>query len=164
MPYDPQPGDIGCTQIRGEAGHVIELLEWANGDGFTTAEHCLMAFGGGRAGEAQPGGAREFDLDEYVPASIIWVPCPDEYRTAVVAAARAMLGTPYSYLDYGALAAHRLHIPAPGLRAYIGSTHHMICSQWVDEAARRGGWQLFNDGRWAGYVTPSEIARLAPAR
>jgi hypothetical protein len=36
----------------------------------------------------------------------------------------------------------------------------MICSQLADCAAFRGGWHLFDDGRWPGDVVPANIARL----
>jgi hypothetical protein len=113
--------------------------------------------------EAQPGGARLAELSEYDGRDVLWLHCPPEYQAAVAEAASGLVGTPYSALDYLALATHRLHIPASGLRAYIGSTGHMICSQLVDEAARRGGWHLFDDGRWPGYVTPGALTRLALA-
>jgi hypothetical protein len=60
-------------------------------------------------------------------------------------------------LDYLALVAHRLHIPAPGLRQFIADTGHMICSQLVDEVYRRAGLIMFGDGRWPGYVTPGGL-------
>jgi hypothetical protein len=40
------------------------------------------------------------------------------------------------------------------------STKHMICSQLADETALRGGWHLFDDGRWPGYVPPCDLYRL----
>lgn len=159
----PRPGDIGCTQIRGTAGRLIRAGEWLNGDGYGDFEHCFVYLGGSELIEAEPGGARIAHLSEYDQRTIRWVRCPDPYRTQVAAAARALEGTPYSFLDYWAIAAHRLHIPVPGLRAYIGAEGHLICSQLADLAARRGGWILFNDNRWAGYVTPSEIAALGLA-
>jgi hypothetical protein len=69
----------------------------------------------------------------------------------------------YSYLDYVALAFHSLHIPFPGLKNYIASTRHMTCSQLVDQAEKDAGVQLFKDGRWPGYVMPSDLGRLLGA-
>jgi hypothetical protein len=91
----------------------------------------------------------------------MWLRCPDRSAAEVATAYRGLVDVPYSFLDYGALALHRLHIPAPGLRAYIQDSGHAICSQLVDEGARRGGWQLFDDQRWEGYVTPGALRRLA---
>ncbi len=65
----------------------------------------------------------------------------------------------YSFLDYLALAAHRYRLPVPGLRTYIKSTGHLICSQLVDACYQAAGVQLFDDHRWNGYVTPSDLAR-----
>lgn len=136
----PAPGDIGCVQMLGDAGQLIRLGEWLNGDGFGDIEHCFMYLGDGLIIEAEPGGARITGLDEYDARFIRWVRCLEDKRIAVAEAARSLQGTPYSFLDYAAIAAHRAHIPAPGLRAHIGATGHLICSQLVDLAARRGGW------------------------
>ncbi len=162
--YMPQPGDIGLVRIRGLEGRAIRAAQWANGDGYKDTEHAFGLKDAKTLVEAEPGGARLSALGEYDPASIVWLRCPDEHREAVAAAYLGLLHTPYSFLDYDALAAHRLHIPAPGLRAYIQDTGHMICSQLVDEGARRGGWQLFDDRRWPGYVTPGALRKLAAAK
>jgi hypothetical protein len=69
-------------------------------------------------------------------------------------------GVPYSYLDYEALALHTLRMPAPGLRQFIANSHHMICSQLVDQALQDGGVHLFTDGRWPGYVKPSDLGKV----
>lgn len=160
---EPQPGDIGCTQITGNVGLLIRLGQWLNGDGFANYEHCFVYIGNGQIVEAEPGGARLADLAEYDQRTIVWLRCPAEHRDAVADAARALEGKPYSFLDYLALAAHRLHLPIPGLRHYIDSTGHLICSQLADRAAELGGWHLFTDSRWPGYVTPADIAALALA-
>jgi hypothetical protein len=75
-------------------------------------------------------------------------------------AALGYVGVGYSFLDYSAIAAHALHIPAPGLRHYIETTRHMICSQLVDRCGQDAGVQLFDDKRWNGYVTPLDLALL----
>jgi hypothetical protein len=157
----PQPGDIGCTQINGNVGLLIRIGQWLNGDGFANYEHAFVYVGGGQIIEAEPGGARETDLDEYDERTIIWLRCPDQYRQAVAESAQALTGKPYSALDYLALAAHRFHLPIPGLRHYIDSTGHLICSQLADRAAELGGWVLFADKRWPGFVTPADLATLA---
>lgn len=162
--YMPQPGDIGLVRVHGTEGRLIRFGQWLNGDGYADIEHAFVHLGAGELLEAEPGGARISALGEYEPAAIVWLRCPAQYGTAVAAAARGMVGTPYSFADYGALAAHRLHIPAPGLRRYISDTGHLICSQLADEAARRGGWALYDDGHWPGYVTPGALRKLAAAK
>lgn len=81
-------------------------------------------------------------------------------RERVISASLSLTGTPYSFLDYAALSAHRLHIPAPHLKKYIADTGHLICSQLCDEVYYRAGIHLFVDGRWPGYVTPADLAEL----
>lgn len=166
MTYVPQPGDIGLTQISRWGGRAIRLGQWLNGDGYADYEHAFVVVAeAGTASsdpvivEAMPGGAQMVS-NWHDPARTHWLICPDEYREAVAAAARGFTGVPYSWADYASLALHRLHVPAPHLRAYIRTSKHMICSQLADRAAMLGGWKLFDDGRWEGDVTPGDLNRL----
>jgi cell wall-associated NlpC family hydrolase len=160
MSYEPQPGYIGLTQIRGGVGKAIRFGQLLNGGSFSDYEHAFVYTGSGLIVEAEPGGAREvpiwYDLER-----VLWLRCPEQYQAGVVAAARTLVGTPYSFLDYGAIAAHRLHIPAPHLETFIRESEHLICSQLCDRAAMLGGWHLFDDNRWEGYVTPDDLRELA---
>lgn len=160
----PSPGYVGLVRIRGAVGGAIRVGQWLNGDGYADVEHAFIYVGDGQIVEAEPGGARLAALSEYAGSPLVWLRCPAPCQARVAAAARGLLGTPYSFADYAALATHRLHIPAPGLRRYIADTGHLICSQLADEAARRGGWQLYDDGRWPGYVTPGALRELAAAQ
>lgn len=159
--YVPHPGDIGLVRIPGAGGFLIRIGQWLNGDGYADYEHAFVCVGGGELVEAEPGGARIRPLSQYDGLPVVWLRCPDQFRERVTAAGRASRGIPYSWLDYFALAAHRLHIPAPGLRAYIQSKRHAMCSQLADQIAGQGGWHLYADGRWAGYVSPGALRRLA---
>ena len=160
MTYTPQPGDIGLTQISGRVGAGIRFGQWLNGEGFADYEHAFVYLGGGGIAEAEPGGAVQSSVDRYDPSRIAWLRCPPASRLPVALAATRYLGVGYSFLDYAAVAAHRVHLPVPGLRRYVESTGHMICSQFCDRAAMDGGWHLFDDGRWPGYVTPASLWRL----
>ena len=131
--------------------------QWLNGDGWADYEHAFVFVGNGQIVEAEPGGARIAELTEYSDRTIAWLHCPPECRQAVAAAARSLEGTPYSFVDYLAIGAHRLHLPIPWLRRYVASSKHLICSQLADRAAQMGGWHLFSDGRWDGYVDPAAI-------
>jgi hypothetical protein len=160
MVYDPQPGDIGVVRIKGDVGTLIRLGQWLNGDGWTDYEHAFVYVGKGQIVEAEPGGARITELTEYADRDIAWLRCPAEHRDAVAAAARSLEGTPYSFADYFAIAAHRLHLPIPGLRHYVASSGHLICSALADRAAQLGDWNLFSDGRWNGFVDPADLWTL----
>lgn len=159
---EPLLGSIGLVKIRGPWGLVIRILQWLNGDGFADIEHAMVYVGDGQAVGAFPGGARTDTLASYIDSGyeIEWIVCPPEYGEAVARWAKSFRGIRYSFLDYGALALHRFHIPAPGLKSYIRSSGHMICSQLADRAANLGGWHLFTDGRWDGYVTPGALRKL----
>jgi hypothetical protein len=169
---EPPLGSIGLTGIRGDAGRLIRLGQWLNritwkfwtwGKAWKRAryEHAFTYVGDGTIVEAEPGGARLASLTEYDAGTVLWLDCPAEFGQAVADAARSLIGTPYSFVDYLAITAHRLRIPAPGLRRYIESSRHAICSQLSDLAAGRGGWRIFNDGRWCGFVAPNDLAELA---
>lgn len=158
MSVDPGFGDIGCTTIKGDVGWLIRLGQWLNGDGYRNIEHCFVHVGNSQIVEAEPGGARLAPLTEYDAREIVWVRCPEAHRQAVAAAARNLIGTPYSALDYVAIAAHRFHIP--GLKRVALSTASMICSTLAVVAARRGGWPLLTPTP-AGYIVPDMLAALA---
>lgn len=165
---DPQPGDFGLTTITGYAGVGIDIGERLCGSGAGSQyQHAFLYLGDGQLGEAEPGGFRIADVSEYADRTVRWssglVPLTDGQRQLIVAAAKSLVGTPYSWLDYWAIAAHRLHVPAPGLKAYIASTKHQICSVAVDECYQRGGVSLFA-GVWPGYVLPSMLGDLLDAR
>jgi hypothetical protein len=158
----PQPGDIGLTNITGPVGWAIRAAQWLNGDGYTPYEHAFVVLPAGLLVEAQPGGAVIRPLTAYDARHVAYVspPLTDGQRTLIAETAAGLRGTPYSFLDYLALAAHRLHLPIPGLRRYVAASGHMICSQLCDEAYRRAGVHLFADGRWPGYVTPADLYAL----
>lgn len=156
----PQPGDIGLTQIHGSVGRWIRFGEWLNGDGFGEYTHAFLVLANGELLEADPGGARIRPLHEHAAARTVYVApagLSDAQRQAICSAGRRYVGVKYSFADYLAIAAHRIHLPFPGLRAYVASTHDMICSQLVDQAYQDAGVHLFNDGRWPGYVTPMAL-------
>lgn len=158
----PEPGDIGLTSIVGPVGWGIRLGQYLNGSGFGVYEHAFIVLDDGTLLEAEPGGARIAGLDEYAGRHIEYV-SPEltaEQRALICQKARAMVGIKYSFLDYAAIAAHRFQLPIPGLRRYIASTGHQICSQLADQAYQDAGVQLFNDGRWPGWVTPADLAAL----
>lgn len=160
MTFKPLPGMIGLTQIAGDVGAGIRFGQWLNGEGFADWEHAFVYLPGNNVLEAEPGGARIVPL---VYPNIYW--CTGIYKllppattaTELGHIAESLKGTPYSFLDYAYLAAHRLHIPAPGLKNEIASDGHMICSQLADEFYLRLGAHVFADNRWPGYVTPASL-------
>lgn len=157
---EPPVGLIGLTSISGEVGKLIEVGQWLDGTGFRQWEHAFISIGGGKIVEAEPGGARVRDWTEY--SVVHW--CQGLYVQGTPtqlqdtdAFSRKAVGVPYSPADYFALVAHRLHLPAPGLKNFISSSGHMICSQLVDWVYAQAGIHLFTDNRWPGYVTPGDL-------
>lgn len=158
---DILPGTIGLTPISGRVGKLIEFGQFLNGEGFQEWEHAFVLLPGNNILEAEPGGARIVPL---VYTNVYW--CENIWRlvahvdpAVITTVAEHMKGIPYSALDYFALAAHRLHIPVPGLKQYIVESAHEICSQLADDFYQRLRAQIFDDGRWAGFVTPASLYR-----
>lgn len=166
--HEPRPGDIGLVAMPGAGGKLIRFGQWLAGDGWSKIQHAFVVVGPeGYNGEtkiveAMPGGARMVSLSYRYgdPQKITYLRCPPQYGEAVAQAAISFLDVPYSALDYGAIALHRFRIPAPKLRRYIADSKHMICSQLADAAAMYGGWHIFADGRWPGYVTPNDLWKV----
>lgn len=168
-PALPAVGTIGLTQISGDVGKLIEIGEWMNGQGFRDWEHAFLLGPDGAILEAEPGGARIGSVAEY--KDVYWCTAIaaqfTEARLEMVynfAEAKygpdgSRPGIGYSFLDYGAMFCHRLHIPVPGLRGYIADTGHMICSQLCDTAYADEDCHLFA-GVWPGYVTPLGLYNL----
>ncbi len=162
----PQPGDFAVVSVGGTPGRLIRLGEMLNGGGaFSEYQHAFIYTGSesihGSIIQAEPAGA---DWGYLTPhAETLWstgkIELTNVQRHAIVDAAIGYIGTPYSALDYLAIALHHWHIPIPHLKAYIASTHHQICSQLVDQCYADAGVHLFADGRWPGYITPADLAR-----
>lgn len=156
-------GDYGVVPMGGDSGKLIRFGQWLNGDGFTNYEHAFIFVGEGQIVEAEPGGARLTNLHY---DNVLWssdhFDLTLEQRVKIVHAAKGFIGTPYSAMDYFALAAYRLKfgLLVPYLHRYVASTGHMICSQLVDAAYSAADVHLFKDGRWPGYVTPGALAEL----
>jgi len=164
-PDRPRPGDFAVVRMSGTVGRLIRLGQWLNGDGFADYEHAFVLVTEDALIEAEPGGAQQSPLADYQGRPMRWstghIRLTDDQRAAIVAAARHRVGVPYSFLDYFALAAHRFRLPGSRLlKHYVADTRHMICSQLVDQCYHDAGVNLFTDGRWPGYVTPADLARL----
>jgi hypothetical protein len=160
----PEPGDFAVVSVSGQGGALISAMERIAYDHSTHWDHAFIYIGQGCIVQAMTGGAETAPLGSYAYAiwstGILFPTAPQ--RRAIVAAANADAArkVPYSYLDYAAIAAHRFHIPAPGLREYIASTSHLICSQLVDQCWADAGYHLFDDGRWPGYVSPFDLGQM----
>jgi hypothetical protein len=174
------PGDFAAVHMHDDTSGLIHIGEILNGDGFRNYEHAITYVGGpdDLIFEAEPGGARLVPMHYNVEDCLWSTGRPKLALTAAQAfsipdVVKPLEGRPYSWLDYFALAQHRLHLPNlptwPGgpqhphrlvtLRTFIGDTGHFICSQAVDLIRLMVGFHLFSN-RWFGYVTPADLANL----
>lgn len=175
VPPGVTPGDFFCVQGGPATGPLIEFLERRDGDSGLASlfQHAgiVTAVGRGADGmqvtimEARSRGAVEVPY-HYRQHLILWSTgtLAPAHRDQIVAAARGFQGVGYGWLDYLALTAHHYHLPAPGLKSYIGSTRRLICSQLVDKAWELGGDHIYDDGRWPGYVKPADLAAVLLAK
>jgi hypothetical protein len=168
VPY--KPGSYFLTQVPGRAGFWIGVGQALAGDASRYGHAGIVVSEAGDVVEAEPGGARIGNLSRYAGQPLLISDAPvvlaggDEAatRARVVAEARKLLGTPYSPLDYLALALLHLHLPlAAWVRKRVESSGHLICSALVDRAYRKAGLHLFTDGRLTGDVMPADLAAWA---
>lgn len=158
------------TPVRGFVGELIDLGQLFAGAP-SEFGHCgIITDPDGTTMEAQPGGARPGNVAHYPQALICDGPIlnlPAEKRDAARQLVRhyALMeqGTPYSPLDYVALALLHLHLPSRWVRNRVRSSGHLICSALVDAVYTDAGLPLFTDGRLAGDVMPADLARWALA-
>lgn len=162
--YTPQPGDIGLTRIGGLVGVLIGLGQFIIRDA-SRYSHVFVVLDNGEVMEAMPGGAIISPLSKYdgttkygSPLAVyLDIKLTPEQRYAIVKEARQLEGTPYSFLDYVALALERFGIKWKWVENYVSTSKHMICSQLADEAYKRAGVNLFEDGRLPQKVTPGDL-------
>lgn len=182
-PIDPEvfypPGSMFLTRIQGRTGWWVGTAQALLGMP-SEWTHAGIVGPHGVTYEAAPGGVHEGHVDDLqgrphivcdapVRLAVAAANLPDveargEYerqlREAVVFAAREMLGTPYSFLDYVALALYHLAPNAPvtkWARSRVQSSGHLICSAFDDRTFDRAGIHLYDDGRLPGDVTPSDL-------
>lgn len=132
-----RPGDIGFgPQSSAPAGLAVTLGQMILGEGFTVGPlsigHVFVVVEpstsigtfqpSARCVEAMPSGAREATLRDRWDERFAYVRLPEDYpgqASDAAAIARAMIGTPYSFASYAALAAWRFHLRTPRLEKWI---------------------------------------------
>lgn len=179
-PINAKPGDFFLVSFDGpnpnltdvpywlSHGGAIRIGQYLDGGGFAQFEHAAIYVGGGKVIQASNNGVNLSDIRTAHKSNndlTFWssglINPTDAQRAAIVKAAHGYIGTPYSWVDYAAIAAHHLDILGAdkALKDYVASSKHMICSQLVDQCEADAGVHLF-DNRWAGYVTPADLYNL----
>jgi hypothetical protein len=145
-------------------GAAIGLGQLLNGDA-SRYTHAFILLDDGTTLGAYMGGAKIITLEEetrrHGQPGYLRYPLSYAQQLSVVSIARSYVGTPYSLVEYPALAAVRLGLPNEALCRYVADSHHMICSQLVDQIYLDAGIHLFSDGRSPGAVTPGDLGNLA---
>lgn len=162
----PMPGDFELCQISGEVGAFIRFGQWFNKDGFSKFEHARLHLGGGLCIDAKPGGASLGAMSAYDDVAHVWstglIPLTTAQRSKIVSAGFSYIGVDYSFADYLALFAKRMHAWLPGLNAYVKSSKHMICSQLVAQCYDDAGVVLPTQPAhtFNGDVTPGDLYKV----
>lgn len=185
QPKDLRAGDLMFGPIGGAVGALVgagqtviapwkSLLSWTT---WRRIRHAAMVTeatdGRVMIGQAMPNGFEVVPLrpDQWNADYVFIRPRYTEGQAQAVADTAqemARRGIGYSFADYSAIAAHRLHVPAPHLDRYIAQTDadgyplRAICSQAVDFALTRAGGldgngHVFDDGRLSQDVVPAEL-------
>jgi hypothetical protein len=164
---DLLPGDVGFSTIGGRTGVLVAVGQALIGDACRYT-HAWISLGSNHVLEAMPGGAR---VRRWYPKSegpdrvaddgpVYRLPLEDWQRAEIPWKGEKLVGTPYSFADYGAMA---LHHAAPDLgitkrvRQYVTDSGHMICSQSVDHLLADVWYHVFDDGRLPQDVTPGDL-------
>ncbi|MEU1254812.1 hypothetical protein ABZ445_16180 [Streptomyces chartreusis] len=162
----PQPGDFALTKISGLTGAFVTAGQWLVGDA-APVQHAYVYVGNGEIVQAMPGGAELIPLEE-ANEPVVWstgkFPLTSADRIRICFAARGLVGTPYSFVDYASIALAHYRIRPRWVRDFVADSGHLICSQLVDEAYVRAGVRLFDDGRIPGDVTPGDLWKLLAAK
>lgn len=175
-----RPGDVGFGNIGGAAGALIwagQKIVDATSREESKFKHVFVVVGAlsvhtradephsPRIVQAMPSGAEciEIGAEHWSPYFVYIRPRYSPHMTGmaqdVAAAAMNYVGTPYSFLDYVAIAGLHVGIRNGPVRRYVKSTGHQICSQLVDQAMSDAGWHVFDDGRLSQDVTPAALYR-----
>jgi len=191
---DLRPGDIGFGPIKGPAGVLVSAGQLMLGEGFHVGaldiRHVFVVVGndqGSRpdvyAVEAMPGGAVQVLMNERWTSRFAYVRLPEDYpgqAADAAAIARAMVGTPYSFASYAALAAWRFGLKTKRLESWIDRRKspipfpawtptvkapanialpaEAICSVLADQAWALTGKQVMPPGTPHQCVTPGALA------
>lgn len=167
-----QPGSFGLTTSAGNIGRFIKLGQIILRDN-SRFGHAFFVLDNNEILQAVKGGAKIRSLYYYLnrayddpysvaffdPVSYLNLSPEDEIkkRQQLVSIARDLVGTPYNYLDYLALALSHFNIKTKWVKQRLARNDVQICSQEIDFIYQEGGMNLFNDHRLPGEVTPGSL-------
>lgn len=163
-------GGFFVVALHGPVGWAIRIGQALAGRPSPYQHAGMIVTSDGRTVEAHARGARTGHLAAYTGRPLLICDAPIRAlpadrqaaaRARVADETRRLIGTPYSFLDYLALALLHLGLPSRWVRQRVESSGHLICSALVDLAMHRAGIELYNDGRLPGDVMPADLAALA---
>jgi hypothetical protein len=180
---DLRPGDLGFGPIHGGAGLgvglgqlLLSLAEpglvlrlkprewWRKRHVIVITEAVGADLRYPLAVQAMPGGAEEILLRPETHWTKEWTYVRPAYGVPgqghdVADAAQAFVGTPYDFVTYPAIPLYRAGLRTEKIKDIISGTDTMMCSRLADAALEAAGWNVFDDERMRGNVTPSELYR-----
>jgi cell wall-associated NlpC family hydrolase len=131
----------------------------------STVNHAGVYVGNGLIVEAEPNGAVLSHSRNYPDAIWSRLDLTPKQRDAIAAAARAKVGTPYSWTDCAAIGLAKIlgHALPPFVRSRLSRPDRLMCSQLTDLCYHEAGVDLFADGRLPGDVSPGDLYDLIKA-
>lgn len=158
MATTPMPGEFGVVRTTGWFPQLIRLFTQSQ------VNHAFIVLEDGHSiVEAQRVGAVISDLSKWETGHlVVYSRIHDTPITAaeVCKEARALVGTPYNFLDLVALALLLVGRRWTWLLDRAKRPDRLICSQLVDRAFTLAGLQLFDDKRPDNEVTPGDLLLL----
>lgn len=160
-----RPGDFLLVQRRGPISAAIRLVTRSE------VSHAAIVYRGAGGApfvlEALRAGATVTPLRQFAGVKTVGtgrLPLSDEQRAQVRDAADDLRGTKYGFLDLLSVGLMQYGIFWGWVRRRAQRQDRLICSQLVDELLRRVGFQVYDDGRWPGDVTPGDLFWTAAER
>lgn len=163
-----KPGDIIATpDTYCKLPGIADTAKWMAGSEYHRHQDALLYIG-----DANPTHPQGYAIAAYPDGAVKIAVPPEEHqegwawsdfnlnerqRSAIVAKAISLIGTPHSALDYFAIAAEKLGVPQGDHRAYLADPAHMVGSQLVEHCYAAAGIRLFTDTRIRGYVTMMDV-------
>ncbi|HUX70403.1 MAG TPA: hypothetical protein VMV41_07835 [Cellulomonadaceae bacterium] len=157
-----RPGDFAVVATRSRIGWLIRLVTRSR------YNHAFLYLGNGKIVEAESPGAVISPLADYDGYPVLWsnLKLTDAERAAIVAKARALVGTPYSWVDDACIALTAIfgvHVPGP-VRRRLARPDRMMCSQLVDACYHAAGINLVPSKPLPGDVSPGDLADVIAGR
>jgi hypothetical protein len=159
------PGDFFLVQRHGPISTAIRIITRSE------VSHAGIVVSPGRESgyvlEALAQGASYTPIAAFDGVQLVGtgrLPLTKPQRDRVEPIAASLKGTGYGFLDILSVGLLQYHLRPGFLKRRVERQDRLICSQLVDVFLQRLGFQVYDDGRWPGDVTPGDLLWTALTR